>query len=117
MKTIFAYSVALFDEVISEFGRVVTRVNRRFGTCFVPFEHTSADVKTCYDQIDQYILQSGGNHSLVLKSSRPVPERERLKKSMMEKIESREYHSLLLRANELFQRWTEFVVVEDGKSG
>jgi len=42
-----------FDEVTSDFGAVVRRVNGRFGTEFVPFDHTPANVEHCYRLIEE----------------------------------------------------------------
>jgi hypothetical protein len=43
--------VADFDEVTRDFGAVVRRINARFGTTFVPFEPTEANVRTCLELI------------------------------------------------------------------
>jgi hypothetical protein len=44
--------VADFDETTTDFGAVVARVNARFGTEFAPFEHTDANVATCFELIE-----------------------------------------------------------------
>src|SRR5680860_1830533 len=33
------FEVALFEQVTSDFGRIIARLNERFGTNFTPFEH------------------------------------------------------------------------------
>jgi hypothetical protein len=45
--------VGRFDEVTGDFGSVIRRMNRRFGTRFAPFEHTERNVQECFDLIDQ----------------------------------------------------------------
>lgn len=42
-----------FEEVTSDFGSVVRRVNHRFGTSFREFVHTESAVRECFDLIRQ----------------------------------------------------------------
>jgi hypothetical protein len=46
------FVIATFDEVTGDFGAVIRRVNARFGTTFAAFEHTEANVKRCFDLIE-----------------------------------------------------------------
>jgi hypothetical protein len=48
-----ACQVALFEDVIADFGSVVEGVNARFGTAFTPFEHTPQNVARVYALIDE----------------------------------------------------------------
>lgn len=47
------FVVAHFDEVVSDFGSVVDRVNERFGTSFARFGHTGDNVARCLADIDR----------------------------------------------------------------
>lgn len=49
-----AIVVASFDEVTSDFGSVVVRVNASFGTSFVPFSQTPEDVARIRSIMDSY---------------------------------------------------------------
>jgi hypothetical protein len=40
-----------FDEVTTDFGSVVRKVNRRFGTSFAAFEHSEANTRACFELI------------------------------------------------------------------
>jgi hypothetical protein len=42
-----------FDEVTTDFGAVVERVNRRYGTDFAAFVHTERNVERCYRLIEE----------------------------------------------------------------
>lgn len=44
--------VAEFDQVIGDFGHVIDRVNRRYGTAFTPFEHTDDNVSRAFGRIE-----------------------------------------------------------------
>lgn len=49
-----------FDELVSDFGRSIGRLNDQFGTCFSPFTHTQSDVNACFDRIDQRFQYTSG---------------------------------------------------------
>lgn len=46
------FAIGTFDEITDDFGRVVRRVNERFGTLFREFEQTDANVNECYAIIE-----------------------------------------------------------------
>lgn len=48
-----AFVVATFEEVTSDLGRVIDRLNARFGTRFRRFEHTEENVRTVFRLIDE----------------------------------------------------------------
>jgi hypothetical protein len=48
-----ALIVGTFDDVTSDFGAVIRRVNERFGTHFREFEHTGARVEDVFALIDE----------------------------------------------------------------
>ena len=47
------FVIATFEEVTSDFGAVIRRVNQRFSTEFREFDHTEANVKTVFSLIDE----------------------------------------------------------------
>ena len=48
-----AFVTATFDEVIGGFGAAIERLNARFGTTFVPFEHTPENVARIDREIER----------------------------------------------------------------
>ena len=48
-----AFLIATFEEVTSDFGAVIRRVNDRFSTSFREFDHTEANVKTVFSLADE----------------------------------------------------------------
>jgi hypothetical protein len=48
-----AFVIATFDDVTGDFGAVVRRLNDRFETSFAPFDHTEANVRRCFELIEQ----------------------------------------------------------------
>lgn len=57
-----SFVVATFEEVTSDFGVVIDRVNSQFGTSFSRFHHTEANVAKVFHLIEQ---RSGGKPSWV----------------------------------------------------
>lgn len=47
------FVVARFDEITSDFGGVILRVNERFGTSFAEFDHTDENVAKVFSAIDR----------------------------------------------------------------
>jgi hypothetical protein len=47
------FVVADFAQVTKDFGMVVRRLNQKFGTSFREFEHTEANLKQCFELIDE----------------------------------------------------------------
>jgi len=52
-----ACQVALFEDVTTDFGRVVEALNAKFGTGYVPFAHTAANVERVYALIEERARQ------------------------------------------------------------
>jgi len=48
-----AFAIATFDEVTSDFGAVIRRVNQRFTTSFAEFDHTEANVSAVFALIEE----------------------------------------------------------------
>ncbi len=47
------FVVADFDQVTTDFGTVIGRVNARFGTAFHEFDHSEDNVKRCFEAIER----------------------------------------------------------------
>jgi hypothetical protein len=53
-----------FEEVTSDLGAVIRRVNRRFGTRFGEFEHTAENVRACYHLVEVRTRRPPWDHVL-----------------------------------------------------
>jgi hypothetical protein len=101
--------IATFEEVVTDYGAVIRRVNRRYGTSFVEFEHTPGNVQAVFDEIDEHFrLQVGTGPQLERKVARPSEERDRLKDERREIYRSPRLSALRRRAEELHRRFAEF---------
>jgi hypothetical protein len=56
--------VGPFDQVTSDFGAVIDRLNRRYATRFAPFAHTREHVERCYRLIDERSRGRSTAHAL-----------------------------------------------------
>jgi hypothetical protein len=66
------FLVATFDQVTTDFGRVIRRVNARYGSAFDVFEHTEENAAKCRAQIRQSARAAFGEGiQLELKGSFP----------------------------------------------
>ncbi|OWY58780.1 hypothetical protein B7486_78135, partial [cyanobacterium TDX16] len=62
--------VADFEQITSDMGAVTVAVNERFGTAFVPFEHTPAHEASVFEAIDRHHHEvHGGTEHVVARPS------------------------------------------------
>jgi hypothetical protein len=96
--------LATFDEVITDMGAVIEAINRRFGTRYVPFEHTEANVAAAHDRGEQYQRQITPAEILDLRSPRPNAARDAHKAARRAEFERPAVRSLLAEAEALYER-------------
>lgn len=73
---------ARFEEVTTDFGAVVQRINARYGTSFAPFEHTEDNVRRCAEEIaahDRATLGADADLMGALPNAARAPVKERLR--------------------------------------
>ena len=96
------YVTATFEQVTSDFGRVVERINKRFDTDFSVFRHTPENVEKCFSIIEENNkVRFGGGRILESGISRPSTARAPQKSVVREKLETVQLQPLLLRADEI----------------
>ncbi len=93
------FVVAPFEEVVSDFGQVIVRINKRFGTSFVPFSHTEENVRKVFALIEEMdkIDQKKGIVSETT-VARPSAIREAIKEKKKRELMDSEAESLLQEA-------------------
>lgn len=108
-KTILPYRhkflVAEFDQVTGDYGQVIEQVNQKFGTSFVPFEHTEANVQKCFQWIEEGFQKTFGQLSEKV-VCRPSESRESLKQEIKEQFYQDKYERLRDTANEIYEQLT-----------
>jgi len=81
----YGYVLASFDEVISDFGQVMKKVNFQFGTQFDLFDHTNENINNIYLQMEMranYKASSFNNSHLKDNIWKPSEKRNQKKKDL-----------------------------------
>lgn len=85
------YVLGLFEEVTSDFGAVIERINQRFNTNFSIFEHTQENVRK--------VLKKQGIHA------GPSSQRQEIKASILNELKSDAIQDLILEAETVYQQF------------
>jgi hypothetical protein len=101
------FVVASFEQVIHDFGGVIRRVNERFGTEFVPFEHSDANLARIEREIE-VDHRSRTPEAPDLQRTIPLPSaaRERVKAEVLARYRAEAPTATLRRADELYEELT-----------
>jgi len=98
------FLTARFEEVTTDLGAVTARLNERFGTSFLPFEHTEANARAVFDEMDGYWRgRLGGGAELERFVGRPSTTREAWKARLRAAYEAPELEGLRARGRRLFE--------------
>ena len=96
--------VAPFDEVTSDFGLVIRRVNERFGTSFLGFEPTDANARRVFQEIDRaYGGREERGDALERIVARPSETRREIKKGLQTEYRAPGLARLRARAERAFE--------------
>ncbi len=98
--------VATFSQVVRDFGEVMERVNRRFGTSFRPFDHTEENVRMVLAAIEAYTRPAGGGEEEFERIvGRPSHVREALKARLRGQYRLPRLDARRRRAEGLYERF------------
>jgi hypothetical protein len=99
------FVVATFEQVSTDFGEVIRRLNERFGSSFQEFQHTEANVALCFKIIEEYDLRTTGE--VVEKTvARPSQQRKRMKDELRSAFRSPKLARSRADAYELYETLT-----------
>lgn len=96
------FVVATFQEVVTDFGPVIARINQRFGTTFRPFDHTPENVRDCVERIEERTRRNWPAEVVERVVARPSELRDRLKDDLRPEYHSPRLASLRRRAEALY---------------
>jgi hypothetical protein len=103
------FAVARFDEVTSDFGAVIRRINERFGTGFVPYEPTDENERAVRVELDRWDantnLAEGG--AAELGRGRPTEEKEARKAALRGGYRARSVARSRRQAEVLYRTFTQ----------
>ncbi len=95
-----SFVIGVFDDVVNDLGRVIERVNQKFGTAFDLFQHTEGQVKELQDWMDRNAEALGNT---VPSMSKPVPARDRRKDEIKEELKKLDVQLLFSEAMDLYK--------------
>jgi hypothetical protein len=101
------FVVGRFDEVASDLGGLIRRLNGRFGTSFEPFVPTEEHLRSVVEELDRWdenTYRQGG--PIDLGRGRPTEEKEAFKATLRETYRTRSQARLRMRAEELYGTMT-----------
>jgi len=101
-----AYVLGRFEEVTEDFGRVIRRINDKFGTAFAAFDHDERNVDEVFARVERNSRKRFGETSWENKVSRPFASREKLKREVGYELESPKRRALISRAETVYDRLT-----------
>lgn len=100
------FVVASFDQVITDFGAVIRRVNGRFGTNFGEFEHTEENVHRLFEGMEAYVTAHRRPDEVERVIQRPSRERERMKHRLRADYRAPRLRRARVRAEQLYGTFT-----------
>jgi hypothetical protein len=101
-----AFVLGTFEEVTGDFGRVIRRLNDRFGTSFSPFRHNQRNVEAVLARVERNSKRKFGDAHWENKASLPVAAREERKRELERELEGQEAGRLLSGAEAVYERLT-----------
>jgi hypothetical protein len=96
------YVVATFEQVTSDFGGVIDRLNSRFGTGFERFIPTEENVARAMRTVEELARKEGGGKLDETRVARPSVPRRALNEELAPLLESARITSLLARADQIY---------------
>lgn len=93
---------ASFEQITSDLGGVIKRINEKYSTSFVEFEHNDENVRAVFSVMEKEMKERRGS---VIESSvaRPSPYRAKMKDLFVKEIESPKLGAIRAKAFELYR--------------
>lgn len=100
-----AFVLATFEQVTDDFGHVIERINVRFGTDFLPFDHSARNVAACFRDIELRNAQRFGEGAVLEGGvARPSAERRAAKTQLLQQLQAPPLADRLAAADALYRR-------------
>lgn len=96
------FIVVDFNEVTSNFGQVIEKINTRFDVRFDGFKHDDNNISEVFNEVDRIEDKA---KRLANERSRPSAEKELTKRLIIEEIRSQKYNLLLLAAESWYLKF------------
>ena len=100
------YVLGLFEEVTGDYGKVIERLNARFGTSFSRFRHNKRSVGRVLARIDRTYERKHGTAARETEISRPSAVREQMKRELKHELTHPKRKRLIAEAEAIYERLT-----------
>jgi hypothetical protein len=101
-----AFVLGPFEEVTEDVGRVIERVNDKFGTTFSLFRHNEENVGRVFTDMDTYAREAYGETQWVRKVHHPSAVKERMKNEIEYESDDPTRKTLIAEAEAVYNRLT-----------
>jgi hypothetical protein len=98
--------IASFDQVTTDFGAVIRRLNERFGTSFAEFEHTQENVHRLFEAMEWYVTANRPPDEVERVIGRPSAERDQMKDRLRADYRAARLRRARARAEQLYRTFT-----------
>jgi hypothetical protein len=109
-----AFVVGFFDEVVTDFGAVLERVNARFGTSFVRYEPTPANAEAAFSIVEEMNRKECDGELRETHVGRPSPERAARKAQLEMLLDAPRTTALLRAAENCYQQYVDLAAATAG---
>ncbi|NJN53794.1 MAG: hypothetical protein HC804_02965 [Anaerolineae bacterium] len=104
--------LAEFNEVISDFGGVINRLNSQFGTDFTPFENSLDNRNKTFNLIEKMGREHFGKNNLTeYVVGRPSIDRNILKSTLKYRLEQISLKENIAKANDYLYRTCQSIIL------
>jgi hypothetical protein len=111
------FVVGLFDQVVSDFGAIVSEVNRRFGTSFVPYEPSPENQSAAFALVEEMNRLECRGEVVESHVGRPSAQRDRRKLEVRAQMEEPRTRALLRQAEDIYRRYVALApAIEDPRA-
>jgi hypothetical protein len=101
-----SYVLGLFEDVTGDFGRVIERMNEKFGTTFSVFRHDEENVDKLFAGMETQARKKYGETLWERKVQRPAAVREKIKGEIEYESENPKRKRLIARAEAVYDSLT-----------
>ncbi len=97
------FVTATFEQVTTDYGAVIRRVNAKFGKSFDIFQHTKENVDKCFQIIEQKARARTGIQDVSGFVARPTAQKEKTKSPLKNVFNGRKEHALLEKCHHAYE--------------
>lgn len=103
------FVVGLFDHVVTDFGAIISEVNRKYGTSFIPYESSVENEAAAFAVVEEMNRLECRGEVVETHVGRPSAQRDDRKEQLRERMRGPKVLKLLGQADELYSQYASLV--------